>query len=231
MRPSERRLLANAGMIVWIGPQMESYLEKIIRQQDTVVVSAMQAKGLKLLNRRTKDHSHHTADNLDPHIWISAHNAIAISRHISQQLISQNPEHRARYSDNLQKLTEKITQLSRETSASLKNNTQPFITYHDAFQYFEDENRLNYIDSISFGEEAGVSIKHLQHIKSLIAKNNIQCLLYQIPRPEIIASLTGKTAVKAVAIDPLGILIEDAEDAWFKIMRDTTLNFKRCLSS
>ena len=31
MRPSERRLLADARIIIWIGPQMESYLSKIIK--------------------------------------------------------------------------------------------------------------------------------------------------------------------------------------------------------
>ena len=32
MRPSERRLLANAKIIIWTGPQMESYLNEIIQQ-------------------------------------------------------------------------------------------------------------------------------------------------------------------------------------------------------
>ena len=34
MRPSERRLLANARMIIWTGPQMETSLNKIIEQQE-----------------------------------------------------------------------------------------------------------------------------------------------------------------------------------------------------
>ena len=34
MRPSERRLLSDAKMVVWLGPNLESYLDKIIKQQD-----------------------------------------------------------------------------------------------------------------------------------------------------------------------------------------------------
>ncbi|NOQ89320.1 MAG: zinc ABC transporter solute-binding protein, partial [Gammaproteobacteria bacterium] len=45
MRPSERRLLANASMIVWVGPQMETYLSKVIQQQSSIEVQAIQAKG------------------------------------------------------------------------------------------------------------------------------------------------------------------------------------------
>ena len=64
MRPSERRLLANAKIIIWTGPQMETYLNKIIEQQSnsTIIISAMQAKNLKLLNRRTP-HLHNSDEH------------------------------------------------------------------------------------------------------------------------------------------------------------------------
>ncbi|NOQ89242.1 MAG: zinc ABC transporter solute-binding protein [Gammaproteobacteria bacterium] len=236
MRPSERRLLSDARVIVWIGPQMESYLSKIIQQQNTIAISAMQANGLTLLDRRTKNSPQHTADDaasdsLDPHIWLSSQNAIAISKHISQQLILNDPENTYQYKDNLQKLVEKIARLSAEIKKSLNNSNRPFITYHDAFQYFEDENKLNYIDSISFDEETGVSLKHLRHIKTSIEKNNIHCLVYQPPEPDIIKTLTNKATIKAMALDPLGQNVSNDKEAWFEIMRDIAINFKNCLNS
>lgn len=240
MRPSDRRLLANARMIIWIGPQMESYLNKVIQQQDAIIVSAIQADGLTLLNRRSTNdsahttdkvpHEHHTQDHLDPHIWLSSHNALAISKYISQQLIANDPENSTRYKKNLQRLTNRITRLAAEIKASLKNSRQPFITYHDAFQYFENENKLHYIDSISFNEEAGTSLKRLRHIKASIKKNNIQCLLYQSPEPDIIKTLTDNSPIKAVALDPLGLTANNEKDAWFEIMRNTASGFKRCLN-
>ena len=98
MRPSERALLEKARMIIWLGPQMESFLSKIIQQQknSTATVSVMQAKNLKLLGKRKK-HSHEKnstsstdkvgPDTIDPHIWLSTHNAIAISNHIAESLV------------------------------------------------------------------------------------------------------------------------------------------------
>jgi len=242
MRPSERRLLSNARMIVWIGPQMESYLSKIIQQQDTIIVSAIQASDLKLLDRRTKSGHPHSAgeakqddqpDDLstDPHIWLSTHNAIAISRHISQQLISNDPVNRKQYENNLRQLITRITELSAEVKSNLEDNKQAFITYHDAYQYFEDENQLNHIDTISFDEETGVSLKHLRHIRASIKTNDVQCLVYQPPKPDIIDTLVGQSTIKATALDPLGQDITNEKQAWFIIMRDITLNFKRCLNS
>jgi len=237
MRPSERRLLSDASMIVWTGPQMETYLDKIIHQQSTVVVTAMQADDLRILDRRTKHGHGHSADStdpdsshVDPHIWLSTQNAIAISKHICRQLIIADPDNKERYENNLEQLINKIAQLSAEIKTGLQNNRQPFITYHDAYQYFEDENQLNYFDSISFDEETGTSLKHLRHINSSIKNEGIHCLLYQRPKPDIVNNLTRQTAIRAFALDPLGQFIENDKEAWFEIMRDTALNFKQCLN-
>ena len=238
MRPSERRLLSDARVIVWIGPQMETSLSRIISQQDAVVITAMQANGVKKLERRTKhghrhqaDHAHPDEMTTDPHIWLSVRNTIAISNHISQQLVASDPENTARYQANLVQLTDRIEQLSRRIDADLHNNRRPFITYHDAYQYFEDEHQLNHVDSISFDEEAGISLKHLHYIKDSIEKNNVRCLLYQSPKPDIVDTLTKKSQVAAFALDPLGLDLDDEKEAWFQIMLTTAATFKKCLAN
>ncbi len=243
MRPSERRLLANAKMIIWTGPQMESYLNKIIEQQSnsTIIVSAMQAENLKLLSKRNL-HSHHRNEHTsatsseelnmtDPHIWLSADNSMAISKHIAALLIHYDPENTEQYNKNLETLLSKIEQMKSFIKTNLKGHNEPFIAYHDAFQYFEDENKLNYIDSINLSDETGVSLKHLHQIKRLIEQHNIQCLVYQAPKPAIIDTLISQNPIKAVALDPLGVNIDDDKNAWFEIMRQLTLNFNHCLSS
>jgi len=243
MRPSERRLLADASMIVWVGPQMETYLSKVIQQHTSIEVRVLQAKGIHLHAMRKTDehqpqhehvhdasHSDQHEQNLDPHIWLSTSNAIAISKHIAEQLILNEPSHSEKYKDNLEKLIKKISQTADGASALLKNSKQPFISYHDAFQYFENEHQLKHVDSIVFNEETGVSLKQLSHIKSQIKKKNIQCLVFQQPKPDIINTLTDQTTIKTAALDPLGLQVKNDKNAWFEIIQQTTLNFKRCLT-
>jgi zinc transport system substrate-binding protein len=246
MKPSERKLLANARMIIWIGPQMESHLSKIIQQQknSTVVISVMQANDLTLHDKRT-DHSHHDNDNdefhtassslqrhsIDPHIWLSTNNAVAISKQICEKLMAHDPDNKEQYQNNLQTLLSKIEQTRDFIKTTLKHSNQPFITFHDAFQYFEKDNGLNYIDSINFDDETGTSLKHLRQIRALINKHKIQCLIYQSPKPAIINSLTRKTTVKAVALDPLGLEVENDKNAWFELMQKLAVDFNYCLSS
>ena len=275
MRPSERMALANADVIIWFGSQMEPSLTTTIQQiknstsEKTLVISAIKAEHLKLLNKRTKhsqekrDHNnYHSKDhlntsnrtdkvitdepnqqNIDPHIWLSTQNAAAISKHITALLISVDPKNTELYNKNLRQLLNKIKQTKAFIQTTLNThsvngqiaqnqpplNKAPFIAYHDAFQYFENENQLNYIDSISYNEETGPGLKHIRQIKNRIEKNNIQCLVYQQPKPAIVDSLTTQTGIKATALDPLGRNVSNNKNAWFELMRQLAKDFKLCL--
>jgi len=244
MRPSERRLLADASMIIWIGPQMETWLYKIIKQQSNAVavISAMQADDLIVLKKRSPHshgheheshellNSHDKQDAIDPHIWLSTHNVTAIARHISRQLIHYNPENTGQYRKNLAVLLSKIEHTKDFIAANLTAQDTPFIVYHDAFQYFEHENSLNHIDTINFNEQTGTSLKQLRQIKRQITKYNIKCLIYKTPRPDVIDALNAQGEINVVALDPLGLNVDDDKNAWFKIMRQLTLNFSYCLT-
>jgi zinc transport system substrate-binding protein len=240
MRPSERRLLSDASMIIWIGPSMEANMSKIIQQQkQATVVTAMQADNLHLLHKRRK-HNHDDgeqqpedgteADKLDPHIWLSINNATAISRQVYQQLIIQDPKNAERYRQNLQHLLDKIELTAKFIGSTLQHSDQPFITFHDAFQYFEDENHLNYANSISFDEETGTSLKHVRRIKADMDEHHIQCIVYQEPKPAIIEALSRQSTVTATALDPLGLEAESDKEAWFELMRHLAIGFNQCLT-
>ncbi len=250
IRPSERRLLANAKMIVWLGPQMESMLAKIIAQSSSVVVSAIQADHLALLKNRTKHSSHnnhasetsesapHTIEShdtaslqTDPHIWLSTHNAAAISEHISKQLIAHDASNTAKYQANLQQLLAKIKQTEAFIKATLSDARQPFIAYHDAFQYFENENALNYVAAINSHDDTSISLKHMREIKTRIENEKITCLVYQPPKPAIIDALAQQHRTMNVAmLDVLGITVDNSETAWFELMHRLAENFKQCLT-
>ena len=246
IRPSERRLTDHADMIIWIGPQMETYLAKIIQQQknSTIKISLMQADNISLLSKRSKhshnkEHQHSATANklnskkIDQHIWLSMTNAKTMSHHISKKLITHDPDNTEHYKQNLKKLLNKIEKTDNEIKEILKDNRQPFIVAHDAFQYFEKEYNLNYVAALNTGDDTSTSLKHLKKIKSLIKKNKIQCLIYQQPKPDIINTLTRKTEVKTTALDPLGINLSNNNNyhnAWFEIMQKLAINFKQCLN-
>ena len=239
IRPSERRLLANAKMIIWIGPEMGSALGNIIQQSTATIVTASQADDLGLLESRGKHGSHdeHSMDaedsshhSTDPHIWLSTRNAAAISTHISQQLIANDPSNTKKYQANLQRLLDKIEHTKRFIKTTLQNVSKPYIAYHDAFQYFEDENELNFVAAINTDDETSVSLKHMREIKEKIEQQQINCLVYQPPKSAIVNSLEKRHDMHTAVLDILGQTVKNDNTAWFEIMQLLALNFNRCLS-
>lgn len=235
LRPSQRRQLAQADVIIRVGPVLESFLDKVLKQQKGLLVDAWRSPGLELLTKRGR-HTHtdrpspdHVAQT-DPHIWLSAHNATAISRYISQQLAAYDPAHANNYKANLEKLLERIDQTDAVVRAQLDNPQRPFISFHDAFQYFEKAYGLNRVSSINLDEETGSSLKHLRTISALIREQQIHCLVYQPPQPALVSSLRQSTGINAVALDPLGIDSRNDREAWFEIMQQLGAGFSRCLS-
>lgn len=244
LRPSQRKQLADADIIIWFGPQMESYLSKIITaktdedQPDTRVISAMQSPGLTLLSMRNHEaaaeHSrHHGRQMIDPHIWLSSRNMVAISEHIARALIATDPQNSDAYRSNLVSLIDLIERTDknvRNTLESIPSYTErPFIAFHDAFQYFEEEYTLNHIATVQYEEGAGPGLKHLRDILSQIESHDISCLVYQRPRPALIEALVDQSAIRAVELDPVGAVIHDDENAWFELMQNLASGFARCL--
>jgi len=239
LKPSQRRLLAQADIIIRTGPILETFLDKIVRQQSTLLIDAWQAPGLELLNKRGRnghspdtdaDHTH-SAEQTDPHIWLSAANAEAISRYLARQLAAYTPEHTSTYNNNLQQLLARIREADHHIRTELKYTQQPFISFHDAFQYFEKAYGLNHVSSISLDEETGSSLKHLQKITTTIRQQQIQCLVYQPPQPALIRSLQQRTGIRAIALDPLGIDSRQPREAWFEIMQQLASGFALCLET
>lgn len=240
LRPSQRRQLAQADIIIRIGPILESFLDKVVEQQSALLIDVWQAPGLALLPKRGRQkHAHQknappenpALTQTDPHIWLSAANAAAISRYISRQLIASDPARADGYEKNLRRLLAAINRADRTIRSRLTNTERPFISFHDAFQYFEKAYGLNHVSSITLDEESGSSLRHLREVAAAIRAQNIHCLVYQAPRPALVGSLQQNTGITAVALDPLGIDSSNDREAWFEIMQQLGSGFARCLAA
>ena len=235
LRPSERRKLARADLIFWIGPNMESFMPRLLHSIDnkTQLISLVDTEGLILLPMRLTGHSHenqHTV--IDPHIWMNTYNIEKMADEITRQLVSIDPANTRQYKNNNKILHRKIKNLRNELRLKLKDKNSPFLTYHDGYQYFEEEFNLKNIGFISSGPELQPSAMHIQAMKKLIRKYSIQCIFYDAPsKPPIITSLLAGSGARAIELDPTGILLPAGKDTLWQIMRSLGKNFQSCLQS
>ena len=76
LRPSERRALQNAELVLWAGPALEVPLVDVISDIDARVVTAQLLPGIQLGS---------IEGAIDPHLWLDSHNA----RHIATALATE----------------------------------------------------------------------------------------------------------------------------------------------
>lgn len=237
LRPSDYRKVANADIVFWATPSMEAFMPALEKKynENTIFISLMQADGIKPLAIRHQhnNQSSHALEHAswDPHFWLSMHNAKQMVKAITKQLMIIDSENNKKYLNNQTKTLLRIEQLETYLAELFKPPLPPFITYHDAYQYFEREFQLNRLASVSLNEETSPGIKQVRHIKKLIRDHQITCIFYDAPlRPPILNTLIHGSNVRAVELDILGINRPANKDLWFETMESLGNDIAHCLT-
>ncbi len=244
LRPSDYEKLARANIVFWAGPAMETFLPTIEKRYEKKAdfIALMQAKGIHLLparrqnelstdkNERNKNETGQSV-SIDPHFWLSTYNAAQIVKAVSRKLIAADPAHAAIYRHNRNKTLQHIATLQQMLASKLQHTDTPFITYHDAYQYFSKEYQLNRLASVSLNETAPPGIKQIRYIKNLLKSRHVHCLFYEAPvKPPIIQTLVqGTHGIQVIELDALGTMLKPGPALWFETLTHLSNHLTQCL--
>lgn len=246
LKPSQKRLLNQADILFYSSDTIEAFVPAISRSSGKhLFIELARTPGLQTLSARGFDaheHQHegnpaatvqHNDENIDGHIWLSVANAQHISRYVASILIAKNPAYASQYQHNLSALLKKLQHLKTSNQALLNNiKQQPFLLYHDAFQYLEAENQLSGAHFVTTSPEHTPGIKRIQQLKRLIEQESIQCIFYEPPNiPSLIKTLTENTDITLAALDPIGSQLPAGKQQYFELMQQTAHTLVDCLSS
>ncbi|MCF6178078.1 MAG: zinc ABC transporter substrate-binding protein, partial [Geopsychrobacter sp.] len=186
LRPSQAKALASADLLIWVGPELESFLSQPILRlvKPQARMQLLTLKKLNLLKQRKGgfwDEDQHgdteETHHFNPHIWLSPQNASLISAAITERLIQLDPQNEASYKINLQNLQLKIAQFSHQLKERLKPIQKiPYPVFHDAYPYFEKAFALNALGSIRVSADRPPGAARLTRIQQKIATSQAVCL-------------------------------------------------------
>ena len=235
LRPSERRLIANADLVIWVSPELETFMPRVInsmKQDNTLgLIDVPEMEHLPARSTHQHDSDTHTSSNItDPHIWLSPVNATAIVDAVSRVLSSMDPDNQQHYETNREKLNRRINSTNNAISTMLSGMNEPFLTYHDAYQYFEKAYALNNAGFVSAGAEVSPSARQVHNLREKIQREDIHCLLYEAPyRPALADTLTHNLDVRSIEVDAIGVRLPANQDTWFELMTRIAEAYAACL--
>jgi len=260
LKPSEARAIDQAQVVFWIGPDLESFLIRPLDNvKDKVrVVALLDAPGMTVLPLREggtwephghehghdehshetpedgDDHEHehvHQADH-DPHVWLDPVNAIAMVRRIMTVLGEVDVAHRADYQRNGAALIERLDRLNQRLTTELAPiRQQPYLVFHDAYQYFERRYDLDAIGSVTMSAERRPGAKRVADIQARIRDLQARCVFSEPQfQPALVETIIAGSAARRGVLDPLGAELPPGPDAYFQLLQGLATSLRACLS-
>jgi zinc transport system substrate-binding protein len=220
LRPSERRLLAEADVVLWIGPMLERPLAALAGELDASVVTVQDLKGLALIDVEGQP---------DPHLWVDTRNARLIASALAASLAELDPTNAARYRRNLEgfnvslnALTGELTQ--RFTGAGSRN----WAVYHHALRYLEREFQLQPPLMLADSENNAPGIRTALQVREQLRQMNIACMLTEpgVNHDEVL-TMMDLPSLRLIDADVMG-RGADAGD-YLSYMRALTTTVSACL--
>lgn len=244
MRPSEAQLLQQATVVFWVGPELESFLQRPIAASPARSVALIEAPGIQRLALRESlaavGHDHQVdepeghsleGEAIDPHIWLSPANAIAMAAHMAEVLAEVDPKRADSYRDNAATVRERLTRLTAEVNEILEPvRARPFAVYHDAFQYFESSFGMHNAGAMVLHPELGPGARRLQRLREQLDSSELECVFTE-PQfdPELVARMVEGTDVRVGVLDPLGSTLAPGAGAYGQLMRALAGSLAGCL--
>ena len=181
-------------------------------------------------SKKHDDHDDHEKED-DVHIWLSPDNAVKIIKKINKELSLFFPENAKTYNQNANQMIKKINQLKVELKKELLGiKDEPFIVFHDAYQYFETSFDLNAVGSVALEGDIASSPKQISFIKDKIVKLKASCV-FQEPQFDrrLVQIVVESTNAQIGILDPLGVNIKSGENFYLQLLKNMAKSLKDCL--
>lgn len=244
LTPAGARLLSAAGLVVWVGPGLETQLaiplQRLAPPERRLDLAARpELKLLPLRGGGAWEHGHeheheheHAADHadMDSHLWLDADNAVAIVDILATRLGELDPLNAPTYRDNAARESQAIRTADTAVRKLLQaSKPRPYWVLHDTLQYFEKRYGLEGAGAIMVGADRTPGAKRVLELRAQLRERDIGCILYEERYGRRwIEMLIEDTAMKAIPIDPLGLEIEPGPDFYPKLLLNLAGQIAKC---
>lgn len=172
-------------------------------------------------------------ENFDPHLWLSPSVAKQMVNEITAALIQIDPNHSAIYSKNQQRLQADLDKLISNLRKELETvHKIPYLVFHDAYQYFENEFNLYAVGSVQLDPERTPSVRRVVEMKKKINRTKA-CAVFSEPQFEsrLVQTIIEGTAASTGTLDPIGQKLPPGKKLYFNLINALSVNLNSTLKS
>ncbi|CAH0533873.1 High-affinity zinc uptake system protein ZnuA [Vibrio stylophorae] len=240
MRPADMQKIKEATLVLWVGPSISPYLERMIEKYHKPNIELAHVSGLSRFyfadgeghHHHDDEHGHHHGDSsMDAHVWLGPTQAKEIALILSTRLAQLDSAHAEQYKANYQAFVNSIDiteqQLAQQL-ASVKGNG--YFVFHDAYGYFERHFGLNKQGYFTVDPSRSPGAKTLSHIEQQIRQHQAVCVFVE-PQfsPNVVKRIAAKTKVNVGILDPLASQVEVGDGSYQAFIKALGQSYVACL--
>lgn len=253
LRPSQAAALSQAGLVVWIGPQMSPWLGRTLEGFDQVAqLRLLDVPGSHLLeygaqsegdhdhdhdgqpheeDHHDDDHGHHRHEGHDPHAWLDPANGALWLDAIAAELGRLDPANAAAYAANALAGKARIAEADLRIAAQLAPvQHKPFVVFHDAYNYFAGHYGLKVLGAVSAGDASAPGAAHLRKLQQDSGTGALCLFPERGHDPKLLDQMAEVTGVRTgEALDPEGAAVGAVPDAYIRVLDDLAGQLADCL--
>ncbi len=245
LRPSDRKRLNNADLLIWVGPEIEPYLEKVIK--------ASKVEHMAMLNvhddHKGHDHEEHHEDHKDhaheeehydeheghdhagQHPWLDIESVEHFAEELSVELQHHFPDQTSQIKENEAAFIASLKEFENRAKEQLEPVHQNgFLVFHDAYDGFVNHFELNQVGYFTVSPELKPGAKHLADLREKLERSGVSCVFKEPQfKPALIDSITRGFDVHVGELDPLAGDVTLAQGAYVNFMQGLVDEFSECL--
>ncbi|MCR8913871.1 ABC transporter substrate-binding protein [Marinobacter panjinensis] len=241
MKPSQRRALENADAIFWVGPELETFLTRLLSGNEFRDRTYSLMHGEDIPEIETEDdhgghddhagHGHDHGDGEDPHIWLDPALALDMARDIHKVLVQQDGADVAALDANLKRFERDLSTAESDITTRLKPVAEiDLFTYHNAFTRFAEHYGLTLQGILTLNPELSPGARHIAEVQQKLQEANHPCLMTEPQfNRQWWRSITEGLDITFSTWDPLATDIEPGRDGYITFQQSLADAALRCL--
>ncbi|WP_148863199.1 zinc ABC transporter substrate-binding protein [Marinobacter fonticola] len=245
LRPSDRRALAEADLILWVGPAMETFLQRLLENPELAsrvqplmpADEAQQAHNHEHPEDNHDDHSRHGHESehdhggVDPHVWLDPELALLMAQTIRDRLVQLDPDNKDAINRRLDGLALALQDQEKSLRPELAQlDGIDIFTYHEAFGRYAEHYGIHIAGALTPSPEQTPGARHINTIQQRLRNANQPCLLTEPQfKRDWWQSLTEDVGLTISTWDPLASDIPETANGYVEFQQSLADAALSCL--
>ncbi len=245
LKPSDRRKLAQADLLMWVGPDLELFLQKSLVSSKVATLTLLPADAhadesaaehaahTDEPDQHEGDHDEHDHGGVDPHLWLDPMQALQAAQQLTARLSQLYPQHQGQLEANLLKFSRRLIQVDQQLAADLLPlQGKGFFVFHDAYGRFMDRYQLKMLGAFTVDPGRPVGTRHLSNIRDQLQANAAVCVFGEPQfKAAVVKAVVDDLPVGYGELDPLALDATVSPRGYTEYLQQLGTQVSRCLKT